>query len=124
MRPIVQSATSGHAENIAVTMNSVTDASGHCFAQRLVSVRSQLPTPAVAWHLIGRVRSPQPGSFLHDLAFGLVLIFVLELCLTLYVFYAFLHVFLEVLIIGSSRRLRPSHVLHPIELQNNYLQIH
>ena len=33
-------------------------------------------------------------------------------------------VFLEVLIIGSSRRLCPSHILHPIELENNHLQIH
>ena len=30
-------------------------------------------------------------------------------------------VLLMVLIIGSSCRLRPSHVLHPIELQNNHL---
>ena len=72
------------------------------------------------------VQRPVPfvSSFLHDLASGLVLIFVLGLCLTLYVFYASLYVFLEVLIIGSSRRLHPSHILHPIKLQNNYLQIH
>ena len=57
-------------------------------------------------------------------ASGLVPNFVLGLCLTLYVFYASSHVILEVLIIGSSRRLRPSHVLHPIGLQNNHLQIH
>ena len=30
VRPVVQSAASGHAENTAVMMNSVTGASGHC----------------------------------------------------------------------------------------------
>ena len=39
--------------------------------------------------------------FLRDLTSGLVPIFVLGLCLTLYVFYASSHVFLEVLIITS-----------------------
>ena len=37
VRPVVQSTASGHAENIAVTMNSVTDELGHCFAQRTVT---------------------------------------------------------------------------------------
>ena len=64
------------------------------------------------------------SSFLCDLESGLVPIFVLGLCLKSWVFSSASKVLLMVLIIGSSRRLRPSHVLHPIELQNNHLQIH
>ena len=62
--------------------------------------------------------------FLRDLAYGLVPIFMLGFCLISWVFSCAPKVLLEVLIIGSSRRLRPSHVLHPIELQNKHLQIH
>ena len=40
VRPVVQSVASDHAESTAVTMNSVTSVSGHCFAQRPVSVQS------------------------------------------------------------------------------------
>ena len=54
--------------------------------------------------------------FLCDLAYGLVPIFVLRLCLISWVFSCVSRVLLKVLIIGSSRRFRPSHVLHPIEL--------
>jgi len=64
------------------------------------------------------------SSFLHDLAYGLVPIFVLGLCLISWVFSCASKVLLMVLIIGSSRCLRPSHILHPINLQNNHLQIH
>ena len=64
------------------------------------------------------------SSFLHDLVSGLVPMFVLGLCLISCVFSCAPKVLLMVLIIGSSRRLRPSHVLHPIELQNKHLQIH
>ena len=56
------------------------------------------------------------SSFLRDLAYGLVPIFVLGLCLISWVFSCASKVFLKVLIIGSPRRLRPCHVLHPIEL--------
>ena len=61
------------------------------------------------------------SSFLRDLAYGLVPIFVLGLCLISWVFSCAPKVLLEVLIIGSSRRLCPSHVLHPIELQKQSL---
>ena len=64
------------------------------------------------------------SSFLRDLAYGLVAIFVFGLCLISWVFSCAPRVLLMVLIIGSSRHLRPSHVSHPIELQNNHLQIH
>ena len=64
------------------------------------------------------------SSFHHDLAYGLVPIFVLGLCLISWVFSCASKVFRRVLIIGSLRHLRPSHVLHPIELQNKHLQIH
>ena len=64
------------------------------------------------------------SSFLCDLASGLVPIFVLGLCSISWIFSYASKVLLKVLIIGSSRRLRPSHILHPIELQNNHLQIH
>ena len=64
------------------------------------------------------------SSFLCDLAYGLVLIFMLGLYLIFWVFSCAPKVLLEVLIIESSRRLRPSYVLHPIELQNKHLQIH
>ena len=64
------------------------------------------------------------GSFLCDLASGLVHIFVLGLCLISWVFSYASKVLLMVLIIGSSHHLRPCHVLHPNELQNNHLQIH
>ena len=57
----------------------------------------------------------------YDLAYGLVSIFVLGLCLISWVFSCASKVFLTVLIIGSSRHLRLSHVLHPIELQNKHL---
>ena len=85
-----------------------------CLPSPLPSVRSLVQRPVhrpVTW-------------FLRDLAYGLVPIFMLGLCLTLYVFFASSHVFLELLIIGSSRHLRPSYVLHPIELQSKHLQIH
>ena len=74
------------------------------------------------------VRSLRPvasaSSFLHDLAYGLVPIFMLGLGLIFWVFSCASKVLLEVLIIRSSRHLRPSHVLHPIRLQNKHLQIH
>ena len=46
------------------------------------------------------------SSFLRDLAYGLVPIFMLGLCLISWVFSCASKVLLEVLIIGSSRRLR------------------
>ena len=49
MCPVVQSAVSGHAENTAVTMNSITGASGHCFAQRPVTVAQRPVTAVDAW---------------------------------------------------------------------------
>ena len=61
---------------------------------------------------------PSMSSFLHDLASGLVPIFMLGLCLISCVFSCAPKILLMVLIIGSSCRLCPSHVLHPIELQN------
>ena len=74
------------------------------------------------------IRSLRPVAsaslFLRDLAYGLVPIFMLGLCLISWVFSCAPKVLLKVLIIRSSRRLRPSHVLHPIGLQNKHLQIH
>ena len=64
------------------------------------------------------------SSFLCDLAYGLVPIFMLGLCLISWVFSCAPKVFLKVLIIESSRCLRPSYVLHLIGLQNKHLQIH
>ena len=61
---------------------------------------------------------PSVSSFLRDLASGLVPIFVLGLYLISCVFSCAPKFLLMVLIIGSSRHLCPSHVLHPIELQN------
>jgi hypothetical protein len=101
----------------------------HVRSPLLCSVWLLLLTPAATGQLIGasgplkgHVWSPLPSSFLRDLASGLVPIFVLGLCLVSWVFYCASRVLLEVLIIGSSRRLHPSHSLHPIELQNNYSQ--
>ena len=67
---------------------------------------------------------PLLHSFLLNLASSLVPIFVLGLCLVSWVFSYASRVLLMVLIIGSSYRLYPSLGLHPIELQNNYLQIY
>ena len=102
---------------------------------RLVNLLVQRPVAASAEPLDRSVRSlcyqrpvQRPvisvSLFLCDLASGLVSIFVLGLCLISWVFSCAPKVLLEVLINGSSCRLCPSHVLHPIELQNNHLQIH
>ena len=48
---------------------------------------------------------------------------MLGLCSIYWIFSYVSKVLLKVLIIGSSCRLRPSRVLHPIELQNKHLQI-
>ena len=95
------------------------------------SICRQRPVTATAEPLDRGVRSlcyqrpvTSVSSFLRDLASGLVPIFVLGLCLISWVFSYASSVLLMVLIIGSSRCLRPSDVLHPIELQNNHLQIH
>ena len=114
-------ATSGHAENIVMMKNSVIGASSHCFAQRPVIAADAcccratdrtcpVPIRAASGHLC-RARFftiLRPAWFLSS---------CLRVCLILYVFYVSSNVFLEVLIIGSSRRLHPSHILHPIELQ-------
>jgi len=88
-----------------------------CLPSHRSSVRSRFQRP---------VQRPvaSASSFLCDLAHGLVPIFMLGLCLTSWVFSCASKVLLEVLIIRSSCRLRPSHVLHPIGLQNKHLQIH
>ena len=49
MRLVVQSAVSGHAEKTAVTMNSVTGASGHSFAQRPIIAAQRPVIGADAW---------------------------------------------------------------------------
>jgi len=49
VRPVVQSAASGHAENTTVMMNSGTGASGHSFAQRLVTAAQRPVKVADAW---------------------------------------------------------------------------
>jgi hypothetical protein len=113
-------AAAGHAETIVVMMNSAIGASGHLLTLAAVSdCRSD-----TSGRYKGRVRSPLSSSFLRNLASGLDLIFVLGLCLIFWVFSCAPRVLLKVLIIRSSCHLCPSHVLHPIELQNNYLQIH
>ena len=125
-RPAV---TSGHAKNVVVMMNNVTYAFGHCFDQRPVITS----VTTVARAMIGRIRSlrgsvqsslSSPFFFLFFtiLASGLVPIFVLGLCLISWVFSCASRLLLIVLIVGSSCRLRPSHVLH--QLQNNHLQIY
>ena len=92
-----------------------------------VDLLVQHPVTAAAEPLDQGVRSlcyqrpvTSVSSFLCDLASGLVPIFVLGLCLIFWVFSCASRVLLMLLIIGSSRRIRPSHVLHPIELQNNH----
>ena len=60
------------------------------------------------------------SSFLRDLVSGLVPIFRLVLCLISWVFSYASRVLLMVLIVGSSCRLCPSHVLHPIELTKQF----
>ena len=97
---------------------------------RLVDLLVQRPVAAAAEPLDRGVRSlcyqrpvTSVSSFLCDLAYGLVPIFMLGLCLISWIFSYASKVLLKVLIIGSSRRLRPSHVLHPIKLQNKHLQI-
>ena len=57
--------------------------------------------------------------FLRDLASGLVPIFMLGLCLISWVFSCAPRVLLMVLIIGSSRRLRPSHVCNLLDYKTN-----
>ena len=84
-----------------------------CLPSPLPSVRSLVQRPVTS-----------VSSFLRDLAYGLVPIFMLGFYLISWVFSCAPKVLLEVLIIGSSRRLRPSYVLHPIELQNKNLQMH
>ena len=91
-----------------------------CRATCLVASRSvRLLVQRPVQHLVTTV-----SSFLHDLAYGLVPIFMLGLCLISWVFSCAPKVLFAVLIIESSHRLRPSYVLHPIELQNKHLQIH
>ena len=102
---------------------------------RLVDLLVQRPVAAAAEPLDRGIRSlcnqclvqrpvTSVSLFLCDLAYGLVPIFMLGLCLISWVFSCASKFLLMVLIIRSSRRLCPSHVLHPIELQNNHLQIH
>ena len=86
-----------------------------CLPSHRSSVRSHF------WRPVQRPVA-SASSFLRDLAYGLVPIFMLGLCLISWVFSCVSKVLLEVLIIRSSRRLRPSHVLHPIGLQNKHLQ--
>jgi len=104
-----------------------------CVRSVAASVRSLRPVACLPSHRSSvRSRFQRPvqrpvasaSSFLRDLAHGLVPIFMLGLCLTSWVFSCASKVLLEVLIIRSSCRLRPSHVLHPIGLQNKHLQIH
>ena len=69
VRPVVQSVASGRAENTVVTMNIVTGASGHCFAQRLVTATQRSVTAANAWCCLALDRSvrsligPHPVTF-------------------------------------------------------------
>ena len=49
VRPVIQFVASGHAENTAVMMNSVTGASSHCFAQRPVTAAQRPVTAVDAW---------------------------------------------------------------------------
>ena len=121
------------------------DASGHNFAAlepfctrpdsavlRPVDLLVQRPVAAAAAEPLDRgCRSlcyqrpvTSMSLFLRDFVSGLVPIFVLGLCLISWIFSYASEVLLTVFIIGSSCCLRPSHVLHPIELQNNHLQIH
>ena len=123
-RPVVPTVAATNYRSDASNVRS--PATGH--------VRSQFRAPRTSLYSIGRCALRPVGcrqrpvasasSFLHDLAYGLVPIFVLGLCLISWVFSCASNVLLEVLIIGSSRRLRPSYVLHPIELQHKHLQIH
>jgi hypothetical protein len=57
--------------------------------------------------------------FLMIMTSGLVPIFMLGLCLILYVFHYASKVLLEVLIIGSSRRLHPSHVYNLLDYKTS-----
>ena len=70
------------------------------------------------------VRSPLRARFFAILRTAWFLSSCLDCCLISWIFSYAPKVLLKVLIIRSSRCLCPSHVLHPIELQNNYLQIH
>ena len=116
------------------------DASGHNFTTleplytrpdsivlRPVDLLVQRPVAAAAEPLDRGVRSlcyqrlvqrpiTSMSLFLRDIAYGLVPIFMLGLCLISWVFSCAPRVLLMVLIIESSRCLRPSHILHPIEL--------
>jgi hypothetical protein len=69
--------------------------------------------------LRGSVQSSLPLLFLRDLASGLVPIFVVELCLISWVFYYASSILLEVLMVGSSRRLCPSHVCILLDYKTN-----
>ena len=119
------------AECVAKMMNSAIGASGHFTVQRLVAAAdacccwaSWSERPVTFLQRLVQRPVTSVSSFLRDLAYGLVPIFVLGLCLISWVFSCAPRVLLMVLIVGSSCRLYPSHVLHPIELQNNYSQIH
>ena len=114
-RPAV---TSGHTENIAMTMNNVISVSGQCFAQRPVIALVTVIARATIGHVRYlrcsiRLSLPSP-FFIHFFAIlvtGLLPIFVLGLCLISWVFSSASKVLLMVLIIESSRCLCPSHVL-------------
>jgi hypothetical protein len=117
------------------------DASGHNFAAlepfytrsnvvvlHPIDLAVQRPVAASAKPLDRSIRSlcyqcpvTSVSLFLRDLASGLVPIFVLRLCLISCVFSCASKILLMELIIGSSHRLRPSHVLHPIVLQKQSL---
>ena len=102
---------------------SVLDRTLHfCVRSVAASVRSSHPVACLSSHWSSvRSRFQRPvasaSSFLRDLAYDLVPIFMLGLCLTSWVFSCASKVLLEVLIIRSSCRLRLSHVLHLIKLQ-------
>ena len=105
----VRSALTGHVRSrkwLSRTLLMLTElwhpASGHFAAQRPVQ------RPVTSMSCPASVTSV--SSFLRDLTSDLVPIFVLGLCLISWVFSCASKVLLMVLIIGSSRLLRPSHV--------------
>jgi hypothetical protein len=101
---------------LPLTMNSEVRASSHCLAQRLVATAD-----ACCCRATGRTRPVLRGPHLVTSTELVSSRSCVRLGSHLY---TASRVLLIVLIMGSSYRLRPSHVLHPIELQNNYLQIH
>ena len=124
VRPVILPSRPVTLRTLPLTMNSEVHASGLCLGQHQVAAANACycrATDRTRPVLIGPRPVTSVELVLRDLVSSLVPIFVLGLCLISWVFSCASRVLLMVLIVGSSCHLRPSHVLHPIELQKQFL---